>query len=66
MAEIGVDILGHFSKSVDYFDGQEFDFVITVTDDRVPLAVSGEYPSRTTNDRLKGVTFQKANFKTGT
>jgi arsenate reductase len=32
MDEIGMDIRGQFSKSVDYFDGQEFDFVITVCD----------------------------------
>ena len=32
MREIGVDISGHRSKSVDEFLGQEFDFVITVCD----------------------------------
>jgi len=32
MAEIGVDISGHRSKSVDQFLGQAFDFVITVCD----------------------------------
>ena len=32
MREIGVDISGHRSKSVDEFRGQEFDFVITVCD----------------------------------
>lgn len=32
MAEIGIDIRDQFSKSVDYFDGHEFDFVITVCD----------------------------------
>jgi arsenate reductase len=30
MKEIGIDISGHRSKSVDEFAGQEFDFVITV------------------------------------
>lgn len=30
MAELGIDISGHRSKSVDEFSGQEFDFVITV------------------------------------
>jgi len=32
MAEIGIDISGHRSKAVDEFDGQQFDYVITVCD----------------------------------
>jgi len=32
MNEIGIDISGHRSKSVDEFAGQEFDYVITVCD----------------------------------
>jgi arsenate reductase (thioredoxin) len=32
MQEIGIDISGHRSKSVDEFIGQEFDYVITVCD----------------------------------
>ena len=32
MAEIGIDISGHRSKSVDAFEGQPFDTVITVCD----------------------------------
>ena len=32
MAEVGMDIRDQFSKSVDFFDGKEFDFVITVCD----------------------------------
>ena len=32
MHELGVDISGHHSKSVDQFLGQEFDYVITVCD----------------------------------
>lgn len=32
MREIGIDISGHHSKSVDEFVGQEFDYVITVCD----------------------------------
>ena len=32
MHEIGIDISGHRSKSVDEFAGQAFDFVITVCD----------------------------------
>ncbi len=32
MREIGIDISGHRSKSVDEFTGQNFDFVITVCD----------------------------------
>src|SRR5437762_2011307 len=32
MREIGIDISGYRSKSVDEFTGQEFDYVITVCD----------------------------------
>jgi arsenate reductase len=32
MSEVGVDIAGHRSKSVDEFAGQQFDYVITVCD----------------------------------
>ena len=32
MQEIGIDISGHWSKSVDEFSGQDFDWVITVCD----------------------------------
>ncbi|MCL6620949.1 MAG: arsenate reductase ArsC [Syntrophobacterales bacterium] len=32
MAELGIDISGHFSKSVDDLAGQSFDLVITVCD----------------------------------
>ena len=32
MREVGVDISGHRSKSVDEFAGREFDYVITVCD----------------------------------
>jgi len=32
MKEIGIDISGHRSKSVDEFAGQQFDYVITVCD----------------------------------
>ncbi|HMV49713.1 MAG TPA: arsenate reductase ArsC [Blastocatellia bacterium] len=32
MAEIGIDISGHHSKSVEEFIGQDFDYVITVCD----------------------------------
>jgi arsenate reductase len=32
MREIGIDISGHRSKSVDEFSGQVFDYVITVCD----------------------------------
>jgi arsenate reductase len=32
MRELGIDISGHRSKSVDEFTGQEFDYVITVCD----------------------------------
>ena len=32
MQEVGIDISGHRSKSVDEFAGQDFDYVITVCD----------------------------------
>jgi arsenate reductase (thioredoxin) len=32
MRELGIDISGHRSKSVGEFDGQQFDYVITVCD----------------------------------
>lgn len=32
MAEIGIDISNHWSKNVDEFIGQDFDYVITVCD----------------------------------
>ena len=32
MREIGIDISGHRSKSVDEFSGQSFDYVVTVCD----------------------------------
>ncbi|HKX26218.1 MAG TPA: arsenate reductase ArsC [Blastocatellia bacterium] len=32
MNEIGIDISGHRSKSVEEFSGQQFDYVITVCD----------------------------------
>ncbi len=32
MRELGIDISGHRSKSVDEFDGQPFDYVLTVCD----------------------------------
>ena len=35
MQELGIDITGHRSKSVDEFSGQEFDYVITVCDNRL-------------------------------
>ncbi len=37
MREIGIDITGHRSKSVAEFNGQEFDLVITVCDDKENL-----------------------------
>ena len=33
MKEIGIDISGHRSKNVNEFDGQQFDYVVTVCDD---------------------------------
>ena len=34
MAEIGIDISGHRSKSLDEFEGRRFDYVVMVCDDR--------------------------------
>ena len=45
MCEIGIDISGHRSKSVDEFAGQAFDFVVTVCDsarDACPIFPSTE------------------------
>jgi arsenate reductase len=44
MKEIGIDISGHRSKSVDEFSGQPFDYVVTVCDnarDNCPVFPSG-------------------------
>lgn len=32
MREVGIDLSGHWSKSVDEFAGREFDYIITVCD----------------------------------
>ena len=34
MAEIGIDISGHYSKSIDVFEGRRFDYVVMVCDDK--------------------------------
>jgi len=34
MAEIGIDISGHTSKSIDVFEGRRFDYVVMVCDDK--------------------------------
>jgi len=44
MKEIGIDISGHRSKSVDEFSGQAFDYVVTVCDnarDSCPVFPAG-------------------------
>jgi len=44
MSEIGIDIAGHRSKSVDEFSGQAFDYVVTVCDnarDSCPVFPAG-------------------------
>ena len=44
MKEVGIDISGHRSKSVDEFAGQRFDFVVTVCDnarDTCPVFPAG-------------------------
>lgn len=46
MKELGIDISGHRSKSVDEFNGQQFDYVLTVCDnakESCPI-----YPGQTT------------------
>jgi arsenate reductase len=46
MSEIGIDISGHHSKSVDEFVGQDFDYVITVCDNA--NEVCPLFPGKTT------------------
>ncbi len=44
MAEIGIDLSSHRSKAVDEFDGQRFDYVVTVCDnarDNCPIFPAG-------------------------
>ena len=44
MKELGIDISGHRSKSVNEFDGQSFDYVVTVCDnarDNCPVFPAG-------------------------
>jgi arsenate reductase len=45
MRELGIDISGHRSKSVDEFEGQEFDYVLTVCDNAKESCPV--YPGRT-------------------
>ena len=40
MNEVGIDISGHRSKSVDEYAGQKFDYVLTVCDNAKKLARS--------------------------
>ncbi len=59
LAEIGIDISGHYSKTIDEFNGQAFDHVITLcgsANEQCPLFFGGvkrvhigfDDPSRTT------------------
>ncbi len=59
LAEIGIDISGHYSKTIDEFDGQAFDHVISLcgsANEQCPLFFGGvkrvhigfDDPSRTT------------------
>jgi arsenate reductase len=44
MAELGIDISGHYSKTIAEFDGEEFNHVITLcgsANDRCPLFIGG-------------------------
>ena len=34
MTEIGIDIGGHLSKSIDVFEGRRFDYIVMVCDDK--------------------------------
>ena len=44
MKELGIDISGHRSKAVEEFEGQSFDYVVTVCDnarDNCPIFPAG-------------------------
>ncbi|QWV96918.1 arsenate reductase ArsC [Geomonas nitrogeniifigens] len=44
LAEIGIDISGHRSKTLDEFDGESFDYVVTLCGDaneKCPLYIGG-------------------------
>ncbi|MBU5611371.1 arsenate reductase ArsC [Geomonas azotofigens] len=44
LAEIGIDISGHRSKTLDEFDGESFDYVVTLcgdANDKCPLYIGG-------------------------
>lgn len=43
MAEMGIDISGHMSLSIDHFLNQDFDYIITLCDKAQPYAA--EFPS---------------------
>ncbi len=64
LAEIGIDISGHYSKTIDEFDGQEFAHVITLcgsANEQCPLFFGGvrrvhigfDDPSQTTGTEEK-------------
>src|SRR5260370_20924063 len=44
MREIGIDISGHRSKSVDEFAGETFDYVVTVCDPANPIYAAHSHP----------------------
>jgi protein-tyrosine-phosphatase len=46
MRELNMDISGHRSKSVEEFDGQQFDYVITVCDSARKIALCSSAPSK--------------------
>jgi arsenate reductase len=54
MAEVGIDISGHHSKSIDVFEGRRFDYVVMVCDDKqadCPFFLGGkEYVHRAFDD----------------
>ncbi|UPU38248.1 arsenate reductase ArsC [Geomonas paludis] len=44
LAEMGIDISGHRSKTLDEFDGESFDYVVTLcgdANDKCPLYIGG-------------------------
>jgi arsenate reductase len=62
MKEIGIDISGHRSKSVDEFSGQAFDYVVTVCDsarDSCPVFAAGSQRIRWSFQEPAAVEFAK-------
>jgi len=45
MSELGIDLSGYRSKHVHEFDGQHFDYVITVADSTPRIALASAVPT---------------------